>query len=100
MSDLSSDIRLAVDSGKTSLGVNSVLDSIKKNTAKIIVVTSKNKPEDLREIGHTAKIAGVDVLKFDGDSMQLGAVCGKPYSVAALSVIEPGNSNILNAGYK
>jgi large subunit ribosomal protein L30e len=96
MADLASNIRLAVDSGKTSLGVNGVLDSIRQNWAKMVIITSKNKPDGLQEILHVAKIAGIEVVRFDGDSMQLGAVCGKPYSVAALSIIEPGNSEILN----
>jgi large subunit ribosomal protein L30e len=97
MADLANNIRLAVDSGKTAIGVNSVLDSIKRNSAKLVIITSKNKPDDLQEIAHIAKIAGIEIVKFDGDSMRLGAVCGKPYSVAAVSIIEAGNSEILNA---
>ena len=43
-----------------------------------------------------AKISDIKVVEFDGDSMQLGAVCGKPFSVSALSIIEQGNSSILD----
>ncbi len=96
MADLTNNIRLAVDSGKTAIGINSVLDSIKENSAKLIIITSKSKPEELQEIAHLAKVADIEVIKFDGDSMRLGAVCGKPYSVAAISIIEAGNSEILN----
>ncbi|MCL4411212.1 50S ribosomal protein L30e, partial [Candidatus Marsarchaeota archaeon] len=31
-----------------------------------------------------------------GNPIELGAVCGKPYSVSTLAIIEAGNSNILN----
>ena len=35
----------------------------------------------------------------EGLGRSMGAVCGKPYSVSALAVIEAGNSNIMNETY-
>jgi large subunit ribosomal protein L30e len=32
---------------------------------------------------------------YNGTSLDLGAVCGKPFEVSALSIKEPGDSNIL-----
>jgi large subunit ribosomal protein L30e len=95
MADLSNDIRLAVDSGKTALGLNSVMDSIKENDAKLIIIASKNKKQNMGDIQHMADIAGIKIIKFEGNPVELGAVCGKPFSVSTLSIIEPGNSSIL-----
>lgn len=95
MADLANDIRLAVDSGKTALGLNTVIQSIKDNSAKLVIVAQKNKESNLQDIVHIAGIAGIKILKFDGNPVELGAVCGKPFSVSTLSVIEPGHSNIL-----
>ncbi len=99
MADLSNDIRLAVDSGEARLGINGVKASIRSNTAKVVVVAVPNKPEFLQDLVHLCKLSGMRMLQFKGTSVELGAVCGKPYSVAALSVISPGNSNILNESY-
>jgi len=99
MADLSNDIRLAVDSGETSLGINGVEESIRSNTAKVVVVAVPNKQDFLQDLAHLCKLSGVKMLRFSGTSAELGAVCGKPYSVAALSVISPGNSNILTESY-
>lgn len=99
MADLSNDIRLAVDSGETTLGINGVKASIRSNTAKVVVVAVPNKQEFLQDLVHLCKLSGTTLLQFKGTSTELGAVCGKPYSVAALSVISPGNSNILNESY-
>lgn len=99
MTDLSNDIRLAVDSGTTALGANDVSETIRSNSAKVIIVASKNKKNAVQDVFHLAKIANIKVLIFQGTSLELGAVCGKPYSVSMLSVIEPGNSNILNENY-
>lgn len=37
-------------------------------------------------------------MRFKGNSLELGALCGKPYAVNVMAVIEPGSSNILNTG--
>ncbi len=95
MADLANDIRLAVDSGKTAIGLNTVVESIKNSTAKLIIIAEKSKPSNLQDILHIADIAGIRVLKFQGNPVELGAVCGKPFSIATLSIIEAGNSNIL-----
>ncbi|MCL4379404.1 MAG: 50S ribosomal protein L30e [Candidatus Marsarchaeota archaeon] len=95
MADLTNDIRLAVDSGKAAIGFNTVIDSIKDNTAKLVIVTSKNKESNLEDILHLAGVAGVKVVKFEGNPVELGSVCGKPYSISVLSVIDAGHSNIL-----
>jgi large subunit ribosomal protein L30e len=95
MADITKDIRLAVDSGKAALGMNSVVGSIKDNTAKLVIVASKSKKETLQDIEHVARISDIKVITFEGTSMELGAVCGKPFSVSAVSIIEQGNSKIL-----
>ncbi|MGC8495682.1 MAG: 50S ribosomal protein L30e [Candidatus Micrarchaeia archaeon] len=96
MVELNNGIRLAVDSGKVAIGANKVVDSIKANEAKLVVVAKKGDKVIIEDITHMAKISDIKVVEFDGDSMQLGAVCGKPFSVSALSIIEQGNSSILD----
>ena len=44
----------------------------------------------------TAGDIGVRVFTYDGNNMELGAICGKPFSVSALAVIDKGTSNILS----
>ncbi|MCL5430648.1 MAG: 50S ribosomal protein L30e [Candidatus Marsarchaeota archaeon] len=95
MADLPTNIRLAVDSGKVALGLNKVVDSIREDTAKLVIVASGNRSDIIDDINHVTKVSGTKLVVFDGNSMELGAVCGKPYSVAVLSVIEEGNSKIL-----
>lgn len=95
MADLNNNIRLAVDSGKAAFGINKVSQSIISNQSKMIVVASKNKGDRLRDILHLAKLSSIRVEIFEGTPMDLGVVCGKPFSVSVLSIIDPGNSKIL-----
>jgi large subunit ribosomal protein L30e len=99
MADLSNDIRLAIDSGKSALGVNRASASILNKKAKMVIVASKNKGDRISDIMHLAKIADIKVQVFEGTPVDLGVVCGKPFSVSVLSIMDPGNSNILNETY-
>jgi large subunit ribosomal protein L30e len=95
MADLSTNIRLAVDSGKVAMGARGVVSTIKKNTSKMIITAANGRGDTVSDIAHLSKIANIKLVKFEGNSIELGAVCGKPYSVSALSIIDPGNSKIL-----
>jgi large subunit ribosomal protein L30e len=99
MADLSNDIRLAVDSGKTVFGIKEATDSILTSTAKAVVVASSNKKDRINDIIHMAKISGVKVVVFEGNPMNLGVVCGKPFSVSVAAILDAGSSNILNETY-
>ncbi|MEM3841233.1 MAG: 50S ribosomal protein L30e [Candidatus Micrarchaeaceae archaeon] len=95
MADLNIDVRLAVDSGETAIGAKSTIKSIIEGKAKLIVTTSKSKKELLDDLNHLSKIAGIKIVVFDGTPIEFGAVCGKPYSVSVISIINPGDSGIL-----
>lgn len=99
MADLANDIRLAVDSGEAVFGVKESMDSIVASKAKIVIVASSNKKDRINDVMHLAKFSDVKVVVFEGNPMNLGVVCGKPYSVSVLSIMEPGSSNILNETY-
>ena len=89
---ITSALRLTVESGKVVFGTRrgSATDGVK------MYVIAKNTPEDTREaISAKAKESEVPVLDFNGTTMQLGSVCGKPFPVAVLSIMDPGTSNIL-----
>ena len=61
--------------------------------------------ELLRDVEYTGKIEDVEYyanlseipsLVYDGTSVDLGSVCGKPFTVATLIVNDPGDSTILD----
>jgi large subunit ribosomal protein L30e len=86
--DVSRALKSAVDTGTVRFGLRSVRLAARAGKARLIVLAS-NCPEELT--GVTAK-----VFQFPGTNAELGAACGKPFSVAALAVIDPGDSNILS----
>ncbi len=99
LADLSNDVRLAVDTGKVSLGYREVIKAVNTNSAKVVVVAENGKKSVIDDINHICKIAGIKLVSFKGGSLELGTVCGKPYSVNSLAIIEEGNSKIVTEEY-
>src|SRR5439155_1470703 len=63
------------------------LDGVAEN----VVLASNCPPEAARALGD------IRTLRFPGTNVDLGAACGVPFSVAAVAVLSPGESNILSA---
>lgn len=93
--DVNRALRSAAATGTVTLGLNMTLKQIAGKKAKLVVVAD-NAPEDARAaVGAAAKKAGVPVYMYSGKNTELGPACGKPYSVAVLSVLDAGDSDVL-----
>ena len=95
--DLNKAIRQAVDTGKVELGSEKTRKLALLGGAKLIFLANNVPKGTLRDLEHYAKLSNVPVLEFNGTSIELGTICGKPFPVSALSIIEPGHSEVLKA---
>ncbi|HOV82988.1 MAG TPA: 50S ribosomal protein L30e [Methanothrix sp.] len=84
-------LRSCIRTGKMVLGSNSTLEAGIGGQAKLIVFAA-DCPADVRAQLDTMDIP---VYGYQGMGKDLGSACGKPFSVAALAVIEPGDSEIM-----
>ena len=89
-----------MDTGKIAMGNREVMRNINSSKALAVVIASKGKKEIVEDITHLCGVAQVKLLRFKGNSLELGALCGKPYSVNTLAVLEAGSSNILKGDYQ
>lgn len=95
MIDIDKAISTAVKTGKVSFGSNSALQNAQTGRAKMIIMAS-NCPQDLRQdVEYYCQLSKVPVVDYKGSSLDLAAVCGKPFTISALSIREPGDSEIL-----
>lgn len=95
--DLNKSIRMAVDTGRVEFGTDRARKYALAGGAKAIVVSS-NCPAPVRQdLEHYCSSSGIPIIRFPGTGIALGTVCGKPFTVAAMSVVEQGNSDILGA---
>ena len=95
MVDVQKAIRMAVDTGTVLLGKNESIRSVVSGKSKMVVYAS-NINDDLKVyVKKMGDLSGVPVYMYDGSSKELGSICGKPYPVSVLSVIDEGDSDIL-----
>jgi large subunit ribosomal protein L30e len=93
--DIDKAISTAVKTGKVTFGANSALQNAKTGKAKMIILAA-NCPKTIREdIEYYAGLSKVPLITHKSSSLDLAALCGKPFSVSALSIREPGDSEIL-----
>jgi len=97
MVDLNRALRTAAQSGSIQIGLSSTRAAVAAKQAKAVVV-ARNLPADERtSLVGQAQAAGVGVIEFAGTNVELGPAIGKPFAVACLAVLEPGESDILHA---
>ncbi len=87
--DISRALKAAITTGKVEFGVDQTLKAVKGGKAQMVVLARNCPCKDL-----TGDL-DVKVHVYDGNNMELGALCGKPFSVSALVIIDKGTSNIL-----
>ena len=93
--DTNKEIRRAVDTGKTTMGVRESEKNILNGKSKLILM-SENIPADVFErIESLCTTSEIALYKYKGTSISLGAVCGKPFPIAVMSIEDTGKSKVL-----
>ncbi len=84
-------LRSSIRTGNVVLGSNRTVEAGIGGQAKLIIYAI-DCPEDVRM--HLESM-DLPVYGYQGMGKDLGSACGKPFSVAALAIIEPGDSEIM-----
>ena len=93
--DVNKQIEIAVRTGKVAFGVKEALDAARFAKAKLLIMAS-NCPEPYKQdVVQYAKQSTVPIYNYQGSSVDLGGACLKPFVVAILTIVEPGDSEIL-----
>lgn len=86
---------MAVKTGKVEFGSKTALSSVGQARAKLVILASNCPRETHDEIVYRADQGEVPVYVFQGSSLDLGALCERPFPVSAMVVREPGDSEVL-----
>ncbi len=88
-------IRTVVDTGKIVMGERETIKSVKNNKIKLVIVAG-NCPAPLkRTLVDLSTHLRLPVYEFGGTSLALGSLCGRPFHVSMLGVIDAGSSDVL-----
>jgi large subunit ribosomal protein L30e len=91
--DLSHALKVALQTGKVRIGVTETMEAAKAKSAKLLIV-AKSCP-DATLTSHP-KFDRIPIYHYEGNAVELGAACGKPFPISALAILEPGSSAILS----
>eukprot|EP01126_Amoeba_proteus_P039829 TRINITY_DN421_c0_g1_i1.p1 TRINITY_DN421_c0_g1~~TRINITY_DN421_c0_g1_i1.p1 ORF type:complete len:112 (+),score=16.75 TRINITY_DN421_c0_g1_i1:145-480(+) len=92
---INSRLALVLKSGKVHLGYKQTLKSIRNGKAKMVLVSNNVPPLRRSEIEYYAMLSRTTVYHYNGNNIDLGSACGKYFRVGTLSIINPGDSDIL-----
>ncbi|XP_020584323.1 60S ribosomal protein L30 [Phalaenopsis equestris] len=90
-------LALVMKSGKYTLGYKTVLRSLRNNKGKLVIIANNCPPLRKSEIEYYAMLGKVGVHHFNGNNVDLGTACGKYFRVCCLSIIDPGDSDIIKS---
>lgn len=93
-------IRMCLESGEVRLGERETQQMARTGKGKLMVVASNAPAESLADLRRYCSLGRVPLISYSGTSMELGSVCGKPFPVSMLTVLEAGNSPILDMAKK
>jgi large subunit ribosomal protein L30e len=88
--DLNKIFRSVLSTGKVVIGTRQAIDAAKNKKVQMVVFSS-NCLENTRN-----ELKGIPAINYPGNGVDLGIACGKPFSITAFAVLEPGDSGILS----
>ncbi|VEN58840.1 unnamed protein product [Callosobruchus maculatus] len=94
---INSRLALVMKSGKYCLGYKQTLKTLRQGKAKLIIIANNTPPLRKSEIEYYAMLAKTGVHHYTGNNVELGTACGKYFRVCAMSITDPGDSDIIRS---
>ena len=92
--DLKDAISSVVKSGKIKIGFNSVRKSLLSGNLKLIIISSNCPQIKKEDIIYYSKLSKIDYCIVEEGGLELGSMCGKPFPVSAIGIVDEGDSDI------
>ncbi len=92
--DLTRNLKQALSTGKVIFGQRETMGACSKGDARLILVAANCPDKFLSDI--TESHPSIPVHRISMVNRQLGAACARPFSVSALCIVDPGQSELLS----
>lgn len=92
---INSRLALVMKSGKFTLGYKSTRKCLRSGKAKLVILSNNCPPVVRSEVEYSAMLAKCGVHKYNGNNVELGTACGKYFRVSMLTILDPGDSDII-----
>ncbi len=92
---LEDEIKTVLKTGKVTIGAKRSIKAIKLGKAKAVIIASLIPKHIEEDVKYYAKLGGIKVIRYKGSSYDLGTLCGKPFPITTIAILDPGESRIL-----
>lgn len=92
--DITTAIKRILKTGKVEYGSKKAIENILNGKARAII-TAENCPKEIKQdIKTYTKQANIPLIEYKGTALELGEICGKPFLVANITIINEGDVDI------
>ncbi len=91
--DLAHALKVALQTGKVRIGLEESRKAAHGKGAKLLIVAKSCPDPALLE---KRSMDRVPIYHYEGDAVELGAACGKPFPISVLAIVDAGSSAILS----
>ncbi|XP_016079725.1 PREDICTED: 60S ribosomal protein L30-like [Miniopterus natalensis] len=97
LESINSRLHLVMKSGKYVPGYKHSLKMIRPGKAKLVILANTRPALRKSELEYYTMLARTGVHHYRGNNIELGTACGKLYRVCTLTIIDPGDSDIIRS---
>ncbi|BDB97119.1 MAG: 50S ribosomal protein L30e [Saccharolobus sp.] len=90
------ELKTLLKTGKVIFGARRTIKYLKLNKVKMVIIASTLRGDLKEDILYYSRIANIPVYEYKGSGWDLGTLCGKPFMISTIGVIEEGESKILD----
>jgi len=81
-------VKTALKEKRLVIGSRSVIKGVKLGRIDTVIYASNLPENKKRDLTYYSHAAGFSLQRFDGDSAELGELCGKPFSILMVGIIK------------
>jgi large subunit ribosomal protein L30e len=95
MINIENAIKIVQKTGKLEIGTQKAINLIKNGRGQIIIVANNCPQSILEDLKIYAQFSNIPIYTYKGSNWDLGFLCGKMFMISVLTILDPGDSDIL-----
>lgn len=96
MPSFEEELKMLLKTGKVEFGAKKAIRAVKLGKAKMVIIAANAPPDVRKDLEYYAKLSNIPIYVYEGTSVDLGTLCGRPHVISTITVLDPGESNILD----
>lgn len=93
--EVNKEIRRAVDTGTVVFGTKVAKKKIMAGEGEMLIVCNNMPTNEKEVLKHLVSVEGKKFYEYSDTGMVLGSVCGKPFTVSVMLIMDAGKSKVL-----